>query len=341
MKSVKPNVLARTLVKFFQEYLPTLRGMSTHTIRSYRDGLVLYMRFVSTRKRCGIETLDIEHFTAAHVEEFLADLERARGNGIPSRNVRLAALHTFARFAASEVPEHLVELQRILAIPFKRGSRRVPLEYLDQREVQALLATTARPTPAQERDQALFALMFNTGARVQEALDLKVRDVRLAPPFQVRLHGKGNKVRVCPIWAHTATRLRRLIQRSPWTAEPENPIFVNLHGAKLTRFGVRYILHKRLTECAEQVETLKEKRIHPHSLRHTTAIHLLKAGVDFATISQWLGHASLNTTMAYARADIDLKRQALMQVFPDAPRPPRAGKVSLERLDVLGWLRRL
>jgi integrase/recombinase XerD len=341
MKSVKPNALARTLVKFFQEYLPTLRGMSTHTIRSYRDGLVLYLRFVSARKRCGIEALDIEHLAAREVEEFLADLERARGNGIPTRNVRLAALHTFARFAASEAPEHLVELQRILAIPFKRGRQRVPLEYLDQHEVEALLATPSRPTPAQERDHALFALMFNTGARVQEVLDLKVRDVRLAPPYQVRLHGKGNKVRICPIWAHTATRLRRLIERSPWTAEPDNPIFVNVHGAKLTRFGVRYILRKRIAVCATEVATLKDKRIHPHSLRHTTAIHLLKAGVDFATISQWLGHASLNTTMAYARADLDLKRQALMQVFPDAPRPPRAGRVSLERLDVAGWLRRL
>jgi integrase/recombinase XerD len=341
MKTVKPNALARTLVKFFQEYLPTLRGMSTHTIRSYRDGLVLYLRFVSTRKRCGIESLDIEHLSAAQVEEFLADLERARGNGIPTRNVRLAALHTFARFAASEAPEHLAELQRILAIPFKRGSQRVPLEYLDQREVEALLATPTRPTPAQERDHALFALMFNTGARVQEVLDLKVRDVRLAPPYQVRLHGKGNKIRICPIWAHTAARLRRLIERSPWTAEPDNPIFVNVHGAKLTRFGVRYILRKRIAVCATDVATLKDKRIHPHSLRHTTAIHLLKAGVDFATISQWLGHASLNTTMAYARADLDLKRQALMQVFPDAPRPPRAGRVSLERLDVAGWLRRL
>ncbi|MEA3174249.1 MAG: hypothetical protein QOF42_1660 [Gammaproteobacteria bacterium] len=341
MKTVKPNALARTLVKFFQEYLPTLRGMSTHTIRSYRDGLVLYLRFVAGRKRCGIEALDIEHLTAAQVEEFLADLEHARGNGIPTRNVRLAALHTFARFAASEAPEHLAELQRILAIPFKRGRQRVPLEYLDQKEVEALLATPARPTPAQERDHALFALMFNTGARVQEVLDLKVRDVRLAPPYQVRLHGKGNKIRICPIWAHTATRLRRLIERSPWTAEPDNPIFVNLHGAKLTRFGVRYILRKRIAVCATEVTTLKDKRIHPHSLRHTTAIHLLKAGVDFATISQWLGHASLNTTMAYARADLDLKRQALMQVFPDAPRPPHAGRVSLERLDVAGWLRRL
>jgi integrase/recombinase XerD len=341
VKGPQPNALARTLVKFFQEYLPTLRGMSTHTIHSYRDSLVLYLRFASARVRRGIEALDLEHLTGAQVEGFLADLERTRGNSISTRNVRLAALHTFARFAAAEAPEHLVEFQRILAIPFKRGSQRRPLEYLDQREVEALLATPGRPGPSHERDQALFALMFNTGARVQEALDLKVRDVRLAAPFQVRLRGKGNKIRICPIWAHTAKRLRRLIDRSPWTSDPDSPIFVNLHGAKLTRFGVRYLLKKRLAECTEQISTLKDKRIHPHSLRHTTAVHLLKAGVDFATISQWLGHASLNTTMTYARADIDLKRQALMQVFPDAPRPPRPGRVRLERLDVAGWLRRL
>lgn len=341
MKGPQPNALARTLVKFFQEYLPTLRGMSTHTIHSYRDSLVLYLRFASARARRGIETLDLKDLTAAHAEGFLADLERTRGNGISTRNVRLAALHTFARFAAAEAPEHLAEFQRILGIPFKRGSQRRPLEYLDQREVEALLANPGSPSPSRERDQALFALMFNTGARVQEVLDLKVRDVRLVAPFQVRLCGKGNKVRICPIWAHTAKRLRRLIDRSPWTSDPDSPIFVNLHGAKLTRFGVRYLLQKRLAECTEQVSTLKDKRIHPHSLRHTTAVHLLKAGVDFATISQWLGHASLNTTMTYARADIDLKRQALMQVFPDAPRPPRQGRVRLERLDVAGWLRRL
>jgi integrase/recombinase XerD len=110
--------------------------------------------------------------------------------------------------------------------------------------------------------------MFNTGARVQEVLDLKVRDVRLVAPYQVRLCGKGNKIRICPIWAHTAKRLRRLIDRSPWTSDPDSPIFVNLHGAKLTRFGVRYLLQKRLAECTEQVSTLKDKRIHPHSLRH-------------------------------------------------------------------------
>lgn len=207
--------------------------------------------------------------------------------------------------------------------------------------MEALLKTPGPVTAAAERDDALFALMFNTGSRVQEALDLRFCDVRLEPPYQVRLRGKGGKVRICPIWAKTAAKLRRLIERSTSTVDADRPLFMNLRGEKLTRFGVRYLLRKRLETCADSLATLRGKRIHPHSLRHTTAIHLLKAGVDFATISQWLGHATLNTTMNYARVDLDLKRQALAQVFPDVLAPPRAGRVALDRLNVVDWLRRL
>jgi site-specific recombinase XerD len=196
-------------------------------------------------------------------------------------------------------------------------------------------------TPAVERDLTLFALMLNTGARVQEVLDLRIQDVRIEPPYQVRLHGKGGKIRVCPIWAHTARRVRRLLARSPWPNEPDRPLFLNLRGERLTRFGVHHLLKKRLAQCSSALASLRGRRIHPHTLRHTTAVHLLKAGVDFATISQWLGHASLTTTMTYARADLDLKRQALAQVFPDAPRPPRGGRLNLAHLDVVDWLRRL
>jgi integrase/recombinase XerD len=195
-------------------------------------------------------------------------------------------------------------------------------------------------TPADERDLTLFALMLNTGARVQEVLDLRIRDVRVEPPYQVRLRGKGAKVRVCPIWAHTARRIRRLLARSDWPIEPERPLFLNLRGEKLTRFGVYTLLKKRIGLCAPAVATLRGRRIHPHTLRHTTAVHLLN-GVDFATISQWLGHASLNTTMVYARADLDLKRQALAQVLPEAPRPPRGGRLGLANVGVVDWLRRL
>ena len=189
----------------------------------------------------------------------------------------------------------------------------------------------------------MFSLMFNTGARVQEILNLHVRDVRLESPFQVRLAGKGNKIRVCPIWPRTAQLLRDLIQKQH--AGVENPadqsVFLNERGAAMTRFGVRYLLRKYVTAGTTAAPTLKGKRIHPHSLRHTTAIHLLKAGVDFATISQWLGHASLNTTMRYARADIDLKRQALAQVFPEVLAPPKGGAFAFHGDGVIGWLHRL
>jgi integrase/recombinase XerD len=183
--------------------------------------------------------------------------------------------------------------------------------------------------------------MLNTGARVQEILDLRLCDIRTDPPHQVRLRGKGGKTRLCPIWPQTALLLRELSQRAARCADGEAPLFVNRQGAKLTRFGVRYLLKKHVEAGATAIGTLREKRIHPHSLRHTTAIFLLKAGVDFATISQWLGHSTLNTTMTYARADLDLKRQALMQVFPEILAPPRAGHVTSVAVNIVDWLKRL
>jgi len=340
MKCRAPNNLGRAVMRFFQQYLPTLRGMSTNTIHSYRDAVVLFLRFAAARSGKDIAQLDMPDFTAAEVIRFLASLESDRRNGIATRNARLAALHTFARFLTSEQPEHLAELQRVLGVPFKRGARSAPIEYLEQAEVEALLKGIDRSTVLGRRDYALFALMFNTGARVQEILDLRAADLRLDAPFQVRLRGKGGKTRVCPIWAHTAARLRELATRLPSYPDADPPLFANRHGTQLTRFGVRYLLKKHIDACS-LAPRLRGKHIHPHSLRHTTAIHLLKAGVDFATISQWLGHATLNTTMNYARADLDLKRQALAQVFPDVLSAPRAGRVALARIDVVGWLRRL
>lgn len=340
MNRVAPNHLGLALSRFFQTYLPSLRGMSIHTIRSYRDAIVLYLQFVATQTGRHPDQMNLDDFTAQFVAEFVTFLEHTRGNSIGTRNARLAAIHTFARFAAAEHPEHMAELQRILSIPFKRRAQREPVAYLEQTEVAALLQMPDHPTASDRRDQALFALMFNTGARVQEVLDLRVRDVRMDPPCQVRLQGKGGKVRICPIWAQTAEKLRRIIESSP-TVDPDSPLFMNRRGQKLTRFGVRYLLRKHLAVCAESIDPDRAKQFHPHSLRHTTAINLPKAGVDFVTISQWLGHASLTTTMRYARSDVDIKCQALTQVFPDilAPRPqPSNGR---EGLDVIDWLRRL
>jgi integrase/recombinase XerD len=337
------TALGRAVRRFFEEYLPGLRGMSAHTIHSYRDTLVLFLRFTATEARCKIERLDLVHVAADRVLAFLKHLEEVRHNGIATRNARLAALHTFARFLCSERPDYLAPLQAVLAIPFKRGAREQPIEYFESEEMAAFLASIDRRTRRGTRDYALFALLFNTGARVQEVLNLQRGDVRLDRPYQVRLVGKGNKMRLCPIWPGTAQLVRAHIERQ--RVDDGNPsatrLFTNQRGGPLTRFGVRYLLRRYLTSTAAVAPTLRAKRLHPHSLRHTTAIHLLKAGVDFATISQWLGHASLNTTMRYARADIELKRAALAQVFPDALAPPTAGRVRLDTSDLTGWLRRL
>lgn len=343
MRAYQPTGLGRSIVRFFQEYLPTLRGMSRHTIQSYRDAMILFLGFLAKDRGRPIEALELADITADRVGRFLAFLEIERKNSVTTRNTRLAAMHTFARFLVAENPDHMAALQQILGIPFKRGARAAPIEYLEKAEIEVLLAGIDRKTSAGRRDYAMFSLMFNTGARVQEILNLRVRDARLEPPYQVRLAGKGNKVRLCPIWPRTAQLLKDLIQNQHAAREnsADQPIFLNGRGVAMTRFGVRYLLQKYVTAGTNAAPTLAGKRIPPNSLRHTTAIHLLKAGIDFATISQWLGHASLNTTMRYARADIDLKRQALAQVFPEVLAPPKGGAFVFRGDDITGWLRRL
>ena len=333
MKPSTPTDLGSDLVRFFEEFLPGQRGLSPNTVRSYRDALVLLVQFASADAKRPIERLEVADITAERVARFLSHLEVDRGNGIATRNARLGAIHVFARFLASRRPEVLGTLQRVIAVPYKRGAREAPIEYLERGEVEAMLQSIDRSTPLGRRDYALFALMFNTGTRVQEALDVRRRDVRLDAPSQVRLNGKGNKVRLCPIWPVTAKLLRAFIEELPASeGDPADALlFTNARGRPLTRFGVRYLLRRYVAAAAKLEPSMRDKSIHPHSLRHSTAIALLKSGVDFATISQWLGHAGLNTTMRYARADIDLKRQAISQVFPDALAPPRGGRLSCSR----------
>ena len=337
-----PTALGRDLVRFFEEFLPVQRGLSPHTVRSYRDALLLLLRFLSREVRRPVDRLEVFDLTAERVTRFLASLEAERHNGVATRNARLGAIHVFARFLAAERPEQLGTLQRVIGLPFKRGRLEAPIEYFDRAELDALLKSIDRRTALGRRDYALFAFMFNTGARVQEALDLRAEDIRFEAPPQVRLLGKGRKTRICPLWPATVRLLRDLIADHRDPGEGESPrVFTNARGGPLTRYGVRYLLRQYVKRASRVAPTLKSKRLHPHSIRHSTAIALLKSGVDFATISQWLGHAGLNTTMRYARADLDLKRQALAQVFPDAIAPPPGGRLLLAGTDLVGWLRRI
>jgi integrase/recombinase XerD len=342
MTQRQSTALGRSIARFFQEYLPALRGMSPHTIRSYRDTIILFLRFAAAENGEPVESLDVRDINADRLGGFLTSLEVERGNSIATRNARLAAMHSFGRFLIAEHPEYMDQLQQVVGLPFKRGGRAVPVEYLEEPEIEGVLESINRDTQSGRRDYALFSLMFNTGARVQEILDIRVCDLRLVSPCQVRLCGKGNKVRLCPIWQRTAQLLRKLISMNPPSDNPaDQKVFLNDRGGPLTRFGVRYLLRKYVDVAAKKAPTLADKNIHPHSLRHSTAVHLLKAGVDIATVSQWLGHSGLNVTMRYARADIDMKRQALKQIFPDVASSANDKTIIGHGGGLVDWLRRL
>jgi site-specific recombinase XerD len=310
-----PNSLARSLRVFFSTHLPNLRGFSRHTVQSYRDSFVLLLRFVSQYHGQAVVELDFDQLGPTEIIAFLEHLENSRRNAVSTRNVRLAAIHAFFRYAAQSHPDRLEQCQRVLAIPFKRSTPR-PIEYLEYEEIQAVLDTIDRSTVDGRRDYALMATLFNTGARVQEIVDIRATDLQLSRPFHVRLFGKGRKERICPLWSETADVLRSYCTERQLDLRTRASVFINHNGKALTRFGVRYILQKYFDRARATTPTLKKKRLHPHSIRHSTAVHLLKAGVDLSTISQWLGHASINTTNRYATVDLDMKRKAILQAQP-------------------------
>lgn len=338
MTRVPPNILASTLRAFFTDYVSSLRGLSSHTIRSYRDSLALLLRYVAAQRRCDVAVLDVEDLTADVVIAFLAHLETTRHTTVTTRNIRLAAFHTFFRFLATQHPDRLAHAQRILGIPFKRTRPR-PIDYLEYEEIDSVLTAVDRATPAGRRDYTLLATLFNTGARVQELLDVRATDLQLTKPCQVRLFGKGRKTRTCPLWPQTGRLLRALCAERQLDLRSEARLFVNHRGEPLTRFGVRFILAKHLRHAAATQPLLARKKLHPHSLRHSTALHLLKSGVDPLTIAHWLGHASVNTTNRYVAIDLEMKRKALAKAQP--PSAPARRPAWRRNATILQWLEAL
>jgi integrase/recombinase XerD len=310
MKTARPNALARALRGFFADHLPRVRGMSSHTVCSYRDAFTILLRFLAAHRKRPVIRLDFDDLAPDHILAFLEHLEIERRNGAATRNARLAAIHAFARYAVMSHPEHLELCQRILAVSFKRARPRI-VEYLEADEMRALLDAPSRVTCDGRRDYALFLVLFNTGARVQEILDLRPLDLQLLRPLQVRLRGKGRKERLCPLWPQTAEVLRELLSEEGLDPSSTRPLFRNHRREPLTRFGVRYLLRKHVRNARAAAPTLGDKRVHPHVLRHTTAVHLLQAGVDLVTISHWLGHASVETTNRYAAVNLEMKRAAV------------------------------
>lgn len=337
MKAGLPNLLGAIIRDYFTDHLPRLRGTSPHTIHSYRDSMVLLLRFLARERNRPVTTLDLTDLTPPGVLAFLSHLEQERKNGVSTRNVRLSAIHAFFHFVASRNPEHLELSQRVLGIPFKRARQRA-IDYLEYDEIDVVLKAINRNTRQGSRDYALLATMFNTGGRVQEIADLRARDLQLTKPFQVRLFGKGRKERYCPIWPQTATVLKSFCDQRNLDLRSDSHVFLNHRSQPLTRFGIRHILARCLSVACGNAPNLRKKRLHPHSVRHSTAVALLKSGVDLSTISHLLGHASPTTTNRYAKVDLEMKRQAIAKVKP-VPRKSRT-PWSKDRT-ILDWLESL
>jgi len=339
MKPTRSNTLGISLRGFFTDYLPKIRGASPHTILNYRDSLKLFLLFLVQQKNISVTDLRIENMGAEEVLSFLDHLEENRYNQAGTRNCRLAALHSFFRYVAGIGPEVLDRCQRILNIPFKRRASRT-VDYLEFEEIKAVLDSVDRTTRDGRRDYAFLSLMFNTGVRVQELIDLKANDFQLSKPFSVRIFGKGRKERICPIWPETAHLLHQFLEERGVDAREPVTIFTNHTGKPFTRFGIRYLLAKHLHNAAIIRPSLGKKRLHPHSMRHSTAVHLLKSGVDLSTIANWLGHSSVNTTNKYVTMDLEMKRQAMEKARPLTDETPLQKKGKLNP-DLLAWLESL
>lgn len=324
--------------RFLLEHLVGERNLARNTQHSYRDTLVLLIPYIAEHVHQPVDQLLIEQVTAEQVRGFLQNLEQRRGCSVTTRNQRLAVIHALARFIGQKSPEHIEWCGQIRAIPFKKAASR-SITYLEKAEMEALLAAPDRQTAQGQRDYALLLFLYNTGARADEAAQLRIGDLQLAhaPPrdtSSVQLRGKGNKLRRCPLWLHTVAELAARIEGRACAEH----VFLNRCGRPMTRFGLHTMVERYARRVAATMPGLAAKRVSPHSIRHTTATHLLRAGVDINTIRAWLGHVSLNTTSIYAETDLEMKAKALAHCEVTAPKPVKRWR---EDKDLMEFLRSL
>lgn len=323
--------------RFLLDYIVSERNLSRNTQRSYRDTLALLIPFAGARLHKPIERLSVTDLCAETIRSFLTDLEKSRGCGIATRNQRLAAVRSFARFVALHSPENIGWAGVIRSIPFKKASQQ-PVPYLEKPEMDGLLNAPDQRTVQGRQDYVLLLFLYNTGARADEAAHVLVGDLHLAIRTQdyssVDIRGKGNKLRRCPLWPRTVKRLKGLVDNR---ASAER-VFLNRRQQPITRSGIYQMVERYAMQAAEQIPSLADKRVSPHTIRHTTGTHLLRAGVDINTIRAWLGHVSLSTTNIYAEVDMEMKAKALSHC--EVTGPERMGRWKDDR-DLMNFLRSL
>lgn len=334
------NGLGSAVHAFFEDHLKVQKGLRSASVKSYRDTLKLFLVKVAEVNRRPLTKLALADLSADRVLDFLRSIESERHNQVRTRNQRLAALRTFYRFLAIHCPEMLAEAQRVEAIPTKRATAMETL-YLERDEIETLFKSLAQQGSLAVRDRGILMLMYNTGARAQEIVDLRVGDVDLNSSLRVRLHGKGDKWRSCPIWPETAALLKQLA--TVCQADPSLPLFTSRTGHPLTRFGLYKLVLRHTATIRPSVDSTCKRHVTPHVFRHTTAVHLLEAGVDINVIRGWLGHVSLETTQRYAEINLRTKQAALAACLP--PAETAAGSPARGRWrqneDLMKWLQSL
>ena len=296
--------------RFLCSYLTDVRNLSANTVKAYRDAIRMLIAHICQSKRIEADSILITDVTSETIISLLDSVEQKRGCSIKTRNLRLSAFVALAKYVASNSPEHIEWCREIRNIPVKKAPRTL-ITYLEKEEMDALLETPDRNTIQGWRDYVLLLFLYNTGARAEEAASLQIKDLYMPKgkglPI-VTITGKGNKKRRCPLWDNTRRELRSLIGKR----EPDDFVFINRLNQPMTRFGVYEMVTRHAMKLAEEMPSIKEKRVSPHTIRHTTATHLLQAGVDINTIRAWLGHVSVETTNIYAEVNMEMKAKALL-----------------------------
>lgn len=314
---MKPTDFAKYLTEFLSVYLPAQKNLSKNTICSYRDTFKLLIHYCQEVKKLPVERITLKTLTSEWLSDFLGWLETDRKCSISTRNQRLAAIHSFFRYIQAEEPTGIFYFQKIAAIPIKKA-KKTTVEYLTPEAIKLLLEQPDKHTPKGRRDLTLISVLYDSGARVQELIDIKVCDVTMQTPAVIALTGKGNKTRRVPIMKNTASLLQSYLQENkldqPW--RNENPLFSNSQHHKLTKEGVAYILSKYVASARKASSSIPSK-VKVHMLRHSKAMHLLQAGVNLIYIRDFLGHVDIKTTEIYAHADTESKRQALENIHPE------------------------
>jgi integrase/recombinase XerD len=303
------NLLGPWIRRFMLEHMVAERNFSPNTQASYRDTLTLLLPFAAKLGGFAIDRMTVENLSPTIVRQFLDHVECDRHCGGATRNLRLSALHSLARFIGMHSPVHLSWCSEVRSIPFKKTARTL-IGYLEKSEMDALLAAPDRRTAIGARDYALLLFLYNSGARADEAAKLTIGRLQLTDPSSVRILGKGNKMRVCPLWPTTSSVLTQLVTGR----SADDTVFRGRTNQPMTRFGIHRVVTQYAKLVTKSHPAMKDKRISPHSVRHTTAVHLLRAGVDINTIRAWLGHVSLDTTHIYAEVDLEMKAKALARV---------------------------